>query len=721
MAEAHESPPVTLDVDTDQIGWLTFDQPDASVNILASRSMEQLDRLLSAAESRIATGKLVAVVIRSGKPATFIAGADVREIAHIRDKVDARDKSREGQRIFRRLDMLRVPTIAAIDGACLGGGTELALACRHRVASDRGSTMIGLPETRLGLIPGFGGSVRLPRLVGIQNALDIILPGKSISSGRANRIGLVDRVIPHPRFDAGVRQFVRDVLSKRFEGEERTSTRRSRLLEGTSLGRRLLFRIARRRTLAETRGHYPAPLRAIDVIEKTIGKQIDKALEIEADALGELAASAESRNLVRVFLLSQATRKTLSAETMKKRRPVERVGVLGAGVMGGAIAELVASRDVPVLLKDIDQQALDAGLHHASDLLQKASRKKVFTAEEASLKFALIQGSLSYDGLADADLVIEAVVERMPVKQQVLRETEQAVDKAPVFATNTSSLSVTELASAAEHPERVIGLHFFNPVHKMPLVEVVRTELSSDAALATGFGFVLDMEKTPVLVADRPGFLVNRLLAPYLNEVGYLLEEGATVGAIDQAIVQFGMPMGPCRLLDEIGFDVAEHVSREMVKAFGERMRPSGVLGRLREEGRLGRKNGRGFYRYEKDRARGVDPAVEKALKRAPGSPPAADEIRERCLYLMVNEAAHALSDQVVREADDVDIAMIMGTGFPPFRGGLLRWADGQGLEEITDRLAGFAGRLGARFLPAPSLRAKVAEGARFTELGPGG
>lgn len=716
MSAVHDRPAVTFEVDTDQVGWLVFDQPDSSVNVLGTPTMEQLDRLLSEAESRIATGKLVTIVVRSGKPGSFIAGADVREIQALHNAREARDKAHQGQRIFHRLEMLRVPTVAVIDGVCLGGGTELVLACDFRIATDRGSTMIGLPETRLGILPGFGGSVRLPRLIGIQNALDIILPGKSVSSGRARRIGLVDRVIPYQRLDKAVAEVLRAVRFENFQRPARKVSASTRLLEGTPFGRKALFSIARRRTLAETKGNYPAPVRAIEVIRKTYGMQLDRALDVEAEALGELAVSPESKNLVRVFLLQQGARKAVPADQLRSGREIKKVAVLGAGVMGGAIAEVVAARDVPVLMKDISQEALDAGLHHASDLLQKAARKRVFTPEEASLKFALIQGSLEYDGIADSDLVIEAVIERMPVKQQVLRETEELIGNRTVFATNTSSLSVTELAEAAKHPERVVGLHFFNPVHKMPLVEVVRADATGEEALATAFKFVLELGKTPVMVADRPGFLVNRLLAPYLNEVGYLIDDGATVEAIDRALVKFGMPMGPCRLLDEIGFDVAEHVSHEMEKAFGERMQPSDAVTRLREDGRLGRKNGRGFYRYDRSREKGVDPSIAETLPRASdAAAPDGEQIRQRCMYLMVNEAAFALAEDVVRGADDADIAMIMGTGFPPFRGGLLRWADGEGLAAIVERLDQLTAEKGGRFEPAPLLRSMAASGQRFT------
>jgi 3-hydroxyacyl-CoA dehydrogenase/enoyl-CoA hydratase/3-hydroxybutyryl-CoA epimerase len=477
-----------------------------------------------------------------------------------------------------------------------------------------------------------------------------------------------------------------------------------------------MFAMARKGAVAQARGRYPAPLEAIAVVERTHALSIDDALAIEAEALGRMATTDVSRNLVRIFLLQQAARRALPAEVLDARKPVEKAAVLGAGVMGGSIAELIAANEVPVVLKDIDRDALDLGLRHASDLLTKAGERGIISRDQVGLRFALIHGTLDYDDFADVDLVIEAVVERMAVKQVVLRETEGVLEPDAVFATNTSSLSVTELASAATQPERVVGLHFFNPVHRMPLVEVIRTETSSPAAVAAAFGFVLDMDKTPVLVADRPGFLVNRLLAPYLNETGYLLQEGAPVETVDKALLEFGMPMGPCRLLDEIGFDVAEHVAREMEGAFGERMCPADVVRALREDGRLGRKNGRGFYTYQSGRQRGVDREVARSLgANASGKPPGTEEIGKRCLYLLVNEAAHALEEGVVELADQVDLAMVMGTGFPPFRGGLLRWADVEGIDRIVEELERFEAEHGRRFAPAPRLRQLAEAGQTFT------
>jgi 3-hydroxyacyl-CoA dehydrogenase/enoyl-CoA hydratase/3-hydroxybutyryl-CoA epimerase len=712
-----------FEVDRDHVGWLTFDRPDSSVNTLTPLLMQELDALLSQLESRIANGQIFALVVRSGKEGSFIAGADVEAIAALSSAADARAASAEGQRIFRRIERLRVPTIAAVDGACMGGGTELILHCNYRVASDRTSTSIGLPEVRLGILPGFGGTVKLPPLVGMQNALEIILSGKPVRPSRARQIGLVDEVVPAARFRKAVSEFAAGVIGNRVERAAPTLGLGQRLLEGTGPGRRIMFGAARKRASTEVGAFYPAPLKAIDVLSDAVGMKADEAYALEAAALGELAVTPESRNLVRVFRLSQAARRALPPDVTRHGRPVRTMGVIGAGVMGGAIAELAAAHDIPVVLKDIDQDALDSGLRHAGDLLRKAAAARVFSEEEASLKFALITGTLEYDDFEGADVVVEAVVERMAVKQQVLREAEASADRA-VLATNTSALSVDEMANGVERPGSVLGLHFFNPVHKMPLVEVVAGPRTAPEALATGFGLVLALGKTPVLVADRPGFLVNRLLASYLNEAGFLLQEGVAVEAIDGALESFGMPMGPLRLLDEIGFDVARHASREMTAAFGERMRPSGVLDRMIEDARLGKKNGLGFHRYQDGRDRGADPTVQGLLSRDGAAVPgeaasslSADEIRRRCLYIMVNEASYALEEEVVEGPDPVDLAMVMGTGFPPFRGGLLRWADSEGIQKIHDALSEYAGTLGNRFAPAPLLAGMAEQNRTFTDL----
>jgi len=713
-SSAEEDRTLRLEIGTDRVGHIVFDRQDSPVNLLSAAVLNRIDALIAELESRIANGQLVALTLESAKQGSFIAGVDVSEIAGVRTAEQARAASTEGQRIFRRLERLRVPTISCIDGTCLGGGTEISLHCDYRIASDSSSTKIGLPEVRLGIIPGFGGCVKLPKIIGVQRAMDVILSGKPVPAVRAGRTGLVDRVIPHHTWDRGKREFVADVLANNVPKAGPRLSTRGKLLESNPIGRKLLFSLARKRVTGETNGRYPAPLKAIDVLEQTYGKRPDEAYPIEADALGELLVGDVSRALLRVFGLSQDAKRALPDSVMDAAIDVRRVAVIGAGVMGGAIAELVAANDIGTVLKDIDQGSLDAGLRHAAELLRKATRARVFTEEEAGLKLARIDGRLDYEGFEDVDLAVEAVVERMAVKQQVFTDLEAALDPAAVLATNTSSLSVTTMASGLDRPERVVGLHFFNPVHKMPLVEVIRGEQTGDAALATAFRFAIGLGKTPVVVADRPGFLVNRLLGPYLNEAGYLLEEGVPVETIDEALLEFGMPMGPCRLLDEIGFEVALHAGREMAAGLGERLNPPDVLDRMIEDGRLGRKNGRGFYLYENGKSTGVDPTLD-SLFASTASDTTGDQIRSRSLVLMVNEAAWALEEGVVDTADSVDLAMIMGTGFPPFRGGLLRWADSEGIEQILDGLERFEATLGARFTPAPMLKGLAERDGTFT------
>ncbi len=713
-SSAEDRGALRLEIGPDRVGHLVFDRPDAPVNLLSADVLRALDSLIAQLESRIANGQLTALVVESAKEESFIAGADVGEIGSVSSLEQARTASAEGQRIFRRLERLRIPTIANIHGTCLGGGTELSLHCDHRVASDASSTKIGLPEVRLGIVPGFGGCVKLPGVIGLQRALDMILTGRTSPASRAKRMGLVDRVVPSHERDRALREFVADVLAGRVPRAEPRLSVRDRLIEGNPLGRRVLFALAAKGVREETKGHYPAPLKAIEVLSRTYGAPPDEAYRIEAEALAELLVGDVSKALVRVFGLSQDAKRALPESVLEAAIEVNRVAVIGAGVMGGAIAEIVAANDTDTILKDIDQGALDAGLRHAADLLRKATRAKVFTEEEAGLKLARIDGRLDYEGFEKVDLAIEAVVEKMAVKQHVFSELEGAMNPEAVLATNTSSLSVTEMASGLTRPEQVVGLHFFNPVHKMPLVEVIRGNRTGDAALATAFRFALGLGKTPVVVADTPGFLVNRLLGPYLNEAGHLLEQGLAVESIDGALLEFGMPMGPCRLLDEIGFEVATHAGREMARGIGDRLAPPELLDRMIEDGRLGKKNGRGFYLYEKGKSTGVDPSLADVLGPR-GAELTPTEIRDRCLWPMVNEAAWALEEGVVDSPDRVDLAMIMGTGFPPFRGGLLRWADDVGIGSILEGLLRLESQFGPRFAPAPMLRELAERNGTFT------
>jgi 3-hydroxyacyl-CoA dehydrogenase / enoyl-CoA hydratase / 3-hydroxybutyryl-CoA epimerase len=698
------SPTPTLTIDPDGIGWLTFDDPERKLNVLAQPVMERVAELTVEARSAVQDGQLKALIVCSGKPDSFIAGADVAAIASVEDPDLGEEGARSGQTIFADLGGLPIPTVAAIHGICLGGGLEISLACDYRVASDHPKTKLGLPEVMLGILPAWGGTTRLPRLVGLQASLDMMLTGKQVSSSRALRMGLVNAVLPAPIFRDKAAEFTRGLLDGKLPRPRKSSGLVTRLLDGTPPGRAIVLRTARKQVLSKTGGHYPAPLAILDVLADSLTQPVEKALRREAKAAGELIVSQVSKNLLHVFHLREATKKTNGTDVEDVPiRKVERLGVLGAGVMGGGIGQLAANRGVHVHMKDIRHEGVQAGLQYAQSIFNKAVKRKKLRRRAAAEKMALITGGLTYDGFRSFDLVVEAVVEKLDIKKIVLRETEEQVSRECVIATNTSSLSVNKMAEALKRPEQFGGLHFFNPVHMMPLVEVVRGAQTSDETVATLYAFALAMGKVPVVTADGPGFLVNRILGPYMNEAGHLLADGASIEAVDAAAINFGMPMGPIRLTDEVGIDVSQHAGAAMFEALGERLTPAGPLLRIGETDRLGKKGGLGFYRYEKGKAVGVDPDVYAILAPSVTKKGDIDEkaIRGRLVLSMVNEAARVLEEGIVTRASDVDLAMIMGTGFPPFRGGLLKFADATHLRTIHSRLEELHQEHGLRFEPA--------------------
>jgi 3-hydroxyacyl-CoA dehydrogenase / enoyl-CoA hydratase / 3-hydroxybutyryl-CoA epimerase len=713
--KAQDQAALTLEISGDGVAWLVFDQPDSKVNILTSGVMTRLNDLLGEIEVAAGDGRVRAVVVRSGKDGSFIAGADVNQILSITDAAEGARGAALGQAVFRRLDLLPVPTVAAVDGICLGGGTELILACDVRIASDRPQTRIGLPEIKLGIIPGFGGTTRLPRIVGLREALAMVLTGANISARKAQRIGLVaERMHPAVLYERA-RALALELAGARGLPARPKRSLLARALDDTPVGRRVVLRQARRQVMKETAGHYPAPLKALDVIRRSARLPLDDALHIEAQALGELIVTDVSKNLIHVFQLLESAKKAGPPGVQPHR--VDRVAVLGAGVMGGGIAQLLAYRGLGVRLKDINNDALSIGLRHARGMFERLVRRGRMEKRAAQRYIDAIAPTLDYSGFGTVDVVIEAVVERMDIKQQVLRETETHVHDDCVITTNTSSLSVSEMQSVLTRPASFAGMHFFNPVHRMPLVEVIRGGRSSDEAVATVVALARRLEKVPVVVNDGPGFLVNRILAPYLNEAGWLLSEGGSIEQIDRVLRGFGMPMGPLRLLDEVGLDVARHAGAVMSAAFGERLQPPPTLVALEKTKLLGRKGGRGFYEYEDGREKGVNEGVYAELS---GALPAQrtdlaeQEILDRTLLVMVNEAARILEDGIVATPDDVDIGMITGTGFPPFRGGLLRWADYIGTGEVVRRLEQLEAEEGIRFSPAPLLRELAESGRGF-------
>ncbi|HET9438622.1 MAG TPA: 3-hydroxyacyl-CoA dehydrogenase NAD-binding domain-containing protein, partial [Longimicrobiales bacterium] len=499
---------ITLSIDEAGVGWVIIDTA-GKLNILTAAVLKRLDDLLAEIEQHIGAGRIKALIIRSGKEASFIAGANIEEIVAIADPAEGESKARLGQSVFTRLENLRAPTIAAVDGVCLGGGTELILACDFRLASDRKETRIGLPEVMLGILPGFGGTTRLPRLVGLSNALPIILTGKPVNAKKAERIGLIEERVPAPVLYNRAHAFALELINRKRARRKKKRALASRLLDHTALGHRVVLNQARKQVLKETKGNYPAPLKVLEIMPDILSNDVPRALQIEAKALGELIASDVSKNLIHVFRLNEAAKKSPVAAAP---RPVERVAVLGAGVMGGGIAQLVAYRGITARMKDIKPEAVGLGLKHAWDAFNKAVKRGRLDRRDAHKMMQRISPTLDYSGFGTVQLVIEAVIEKMDVKQAVLREVEAKASNGTIITSNTSSLSISEMQTALARPADFCGMHFFNPVDRMPLVEIIRGARTSDEAVATVFALTRKLEKTPVLVNDGAGFLVNRIL-----------------------------------------------------------------------------------------------------------------------------------------------------------------------------------------------------------------
>lgn len=648
-----------LEITEGRIAVITFDHPDKSANIFDETTLYELDLALRA----IIKIKPAGLVFLSSKPAVFIAGADLETLRSIRGDA-LRHLVERGQHLFSRIAGLTVPTVAAIHGACVGGGLELALACQRRLASDSEGTRLGLPETLLGILPAWGGSTRLPRLIGLPKALDLILTGKLLSAKHALKLGLIDEVIPQEHLRARALAAL----------NEPAPERRSHFLSNNRLSAAVSRFFARRRAREKTRGNYPAPLAAIEVVTRGVSGKVASSLSREADALVRLADTDAAQNLMRVHFLQENAKhfRFEPSGEVKPLRQIHRTAVIGAGVMGSGIAQWFAARSHPVILRDIDPGRVAAGMSTISDLFDQAVKKRLLSRHEAGRKLDLIFPSASPVPLHRCDLVVEAAVENLEVKKSLFADLCQRTSPDTILATNTSALSITALCTSSEvtRPERLIGLHFFNPVSRMKLVEIVVTDFTSLETVERALTFVRSIGKLPVVVKDSPGFLVNRILMPYLIEAGRMVDEGIAPAKIDEAMLDFGMPMGPLRLLDEIGLDVASHVAETMSAAFGDRFAVPGILARLLEAGHLGKKSGRGFYDYRNRRIRST--ASGDNERNAPARP----KIAARLAGLMSAEARCCLSEGIVRSADEIDFAMILGTGFAPFRGGPLTYAE---------------------------------------------
>ena len=713
------------------IAHVYFDLKGEKVNKFNREVMAEFETLI---QTLRAANNIEALILFSKKPGNFIAGADITLIQSAKNAEEAFELARAGQNLLNDWEDLRFPKIVAINGTCMGGGCELSLASNAIVMSNDPQARIGLPETMLGIIPGMGGCIRMAWKIGIAQALDLILSGRTLTGDKAYKAGLADACLPKENFEQSASNWVIANFDKlknniRIAKEPKLGGMggiMGSLLENNPIGRAIVFKKARDGVMAKTKGQYPSPLVAIDVIENSgthyqanfRGRKRDEALMLEASGFGKMAATDISKNLISLFFLTEGVKKAngLTQGKTVETKKIARAGVLGAGVMGGGIAQLLADKGITVQMKDIQNQALETGVQHALELFKKALKRKSITDRQMKQKLNLIAPTTTFDGFKSAELVIEAVVEKMEIKQSVLKELEDYIPDSCVVATNTSSLSVSKMQSVMKHPERFCGLHFFNPVNKMPLVEVIRGEKSSDFAVSQTFQFSKQVGKTPIVVKDSPGFLVNRLLMPYLTEAAIMLTEGVRIEEMDPALLKFGMPMGPIELIDEVGLDVGDKVGHILNDAFGARMTPPKTFEKLLAQKRLGKKTGAGFYLYTGEKKeKSFDPSIYSILEVTPQSNKIPkEEMVDRCVLNMVNEAARCLEEKVVETPQDVDLGMIMGTGFPPFRGGLLRYADARGLNEIVKRLEELAQKYGMRFNPSDALKKYAQKGSFY-------
>lgn len=678
---------------------LTFDRPGSSANVLSEAVLRELDSHLA----WVGQNSLQGLILISAKPGIFIAGADLKALSAA-DSGELAALVTLGQEVFNRLSRLPIPKLAAIHGACLGGGLELALACDWRVATDDPATKLGLPEVQLGILPAWGGSSRLPRLVGLPRALQVMLVSKPLSAKQARHLGLVDAVVPAGRLEAAALAFL----------TRHPVSRSSHFLTNNRLSAAWI----RRRVLADlrqkTRGLYPAPEMAVKVAAAGLKLPLEGAQSLERNAIAQLAATPVARNLIRAFLLTERAKK-FGSSVVVSAPPITRTAVIGAGVMGAGIAQWLASRGVETRLHDISAERVGAGLKTCAGLFREAVRRGLMTRQEAAAGMDRIVPVSEAGPLTAVDLVIEAATEDLALKRRIFRDLASRVRPDTILATNTSALGIEAISAGVPHPQRVLGMHFFNPVSRMKLVEVATWRDADATAAKRLMRFCCAVGKVPILVHDSPGFVVNRILMPYLLEAGRLFDRGASPADIDEAMLAFGMPMGPLRLLDEVGLDVALHVARTLCEAMPERLQIPAVLTHLVESGHLGVKTGAGFYLHQADYRPNPVALASRSIFGELDAP--RQVIRDRLVMLMVNEAAYCVMEGVVQQPEDVDLAMLLGAGFAPLHGGPLRHADAVGLELLVGRLEQTAQATGdPLFAPCPLLLQKAADQGRFLE-----
>lgn len=703
---------LSLEVRDDQIAILTIDQPDSRVNTLSRAMVSELESIVEQIQQK---SDLQGLIFRSGKPGTFIVGADLKELGEADQSPEAtRQLVGKGLQVIAAIEGLPFPTIALIDGPCMGGGLELAMAFDFRLASTHPKTTIGLPETKIGLIPGWGGTQRLPRIVGPSIGAEMICGGQPANAERAREIGLVFDAVPseHLIDEAGrVLEWARESDSWKAEREKKQQP-----IGLTELQHGFTFAVAQAQVQAQTKGQFPAPLAALKAISQGCNLTLEDGLKVETDEFVKLVGSPISRNLIAIFFMNQRLSKDIGVQDRSiEPKQVSQVGVIGAGLMGAGIVGAHVRKSVPTMMLDVNAEALEKGVNAINKVMQIRLKIGRMTEEQIVHALGQLSTSTSLKSMSDRDVVIEAVVENEDVKLKVYQDLLQTISDDAILASNTSTISITRMGKQVKNPSRFAGMHYFNPVDRMQLVEVIRGEETSDQTVVTLVSLARRIGKTPIVVRDCPGFLVNRILFPYLNESLILLEEGVSPRELDKVATKFGMPMGPITLNDVVGLDTSLFAGEVIHKAFPDRAVKSGIIEDLVQAGRLGQKSGAGFYSYAKGSRGKDDQATEEILNkhRKETREHSQEEITERLFLPMLTEASRVLMEDIVREPADVDMGLILGIGFPAFRGGLLRWADEMGMETVLKKLEQYQS-LGKRFEPTEQMKTLASQNKGF-------
>lgn len=695
----------SLKIDEQNIAWLAIDVPNEKMNTLQAAFADEMKEIFAQLKD---TSGVKGMIIHSLKPDNFVAGADVRMLEACTTASEAEALAKQGQELFQQLSDLPYPVVAAIHGPCLGGGLELALACDYRVCTDSDKTRLGLPEVQLGLLPGSGGTQRLPRLIGLLPSLDLILTGKQLRAKKAKKLGVVDACVPETILLDVAKQLIEKGKNK---GNKKQSTK-EKLMSGSGLGRKFVFEQAAKKTNEKTRGNYPATVAILEVIQHGLEKGFAQGQELEAKRFGELVMSSESKALRSIFFATTEMKKENGAEA--EPAAVNRVGVLGGGLMGAGISHVsVAKAKVPVRIKDVSNDGVLNALNYNYKLFEKQRKRRIISKAGLQSKMLQLSGGIDFTSFNHIDVVIEAVFEDLDLKQTMVADIEANAKPETIFATNTSSLPIHKIAEKAERPENIVGLHYFSPVEKMPLVEVIPHETTSEETISTVVALAKKQGKTPIVVKDKAGFYVNRILAPYMNEAAHILLANEPIEQLDGALLDFGFPVGPITLLDEVGVDIGAKIMPILVNELGERFKGPDVFDTLLNDGRKGRKSGKGFYTY-KGKKKEVDKSVYKLLNLTPESKLSDNDIALRCVLPMLNEAVRCLDDGIIRSPRDGDIGAIFGIGFPPFLGGPFRYMDQFGLKELVEKMNEFASKYGDRYAPCDGLLTRAGGGRNF-------